>query len=348
MRMDFVSVVGRNERIDEIGENARVAEESGFSHMAFVDQPFMSRDVVVMMTIAALNTRRIRIGHGVTDPETHPPLVIASSAATLNELSGGRFFAGIGAGGPYGKVMKPVPLKRLREAVEFVRKFTAGEEVELNGQKVRSEFAHQQVPICVAAESRRSLEMAGEIGDMVFTMGGPPHVLKWKIDQVLRGAEKAGRNPSEVDIWVHCLMYVAESKEKARREVAPCQMQHCGLPGLWDGVVGSRRVDHPDPEIAALLEQVERENPGILDEIRRVRAVWEPRWHEHPDAPHAKLVTQRMIDLMHLTGTPEDICEGIYKLQKAGVRTLAIANYTIIDKKGMMREIGDKIMPHFR
>ena len=55
-----------------------------------------------------------------------------------------------------------------------------------------------------------------------------------------------------------------------------------------------------------------------------------------------------MIDLIHLTGTPEDICEGIYKLHKVGVKTIATANYTINDKKGMLKEIGSKIIPYFR
>ena len=62
----------------------------------------------------------------------------------------------------------------------------------------------------------------------------------------------------------------------------------------------------------------------------------------------SNLVTQRMIDSVHLTGKPEDISEGIYKLANVGVNTIATSLYTIIDKKGMMREIGDKVMPHFR
>ena len=57
---------------------------------------------------------------------------------------------------------------------------------------------------------------------------------------------------------------------------------------------------------------------------------------------------QCMIDLVHLTGREEDIVEGLEKLYEAGVRTVAPGSYTIIDKKGLLREIGSKIMPHFR
>ena len=52
-----------------------------------------------MMTIAALNTRRIKISHGVTVPYTRHPSVTANATATIDELSGGRAILGIGSGG---------------------------------------------------------------------------------------------------------------------------------------------------------------------------------------------------------------------------------------------------------
>tara|TARA_Y100000588_G_C13526774_1_gene615962 strand:- start:84 stop:254 length:171 start_codon:yes stop_codon:yes gene_type:complete len=55
-----------------------------------------------------------------------------------------------------------------------------------------------------------------------------------------------------------------------------------------------------------------------------------------------------MIDLVHLTGREEVIVEGLEKLYEAGVRTVAPISYTSIYKKGLLRERGSKIMPHFR
>ena len=102
------------------------------------------------------------------------------------------------------------------------------------------------------------------------------------------------------------------------------------------------------PEIANLFHNLEREQPGILNEMKRVREAYDERYHEHIDAPAGKLVTTRMIDCVHQVGNAEDICDGIYKLAQAGVTTIATATYTITDKKGMLREIADKIMPNFR
>lgn len=340
MKISFAVGMGRNERIDEIAELSRVAEESGFSYVTFVDQPIISRDVLVMLTIAGLNTRRIHIGQGVTDPETYPPLVIANSAATLGELTGGRFFVGIGVGGPFGKVMRPVSHDRFREAVEFIKRFTAGEEVQLNGQRVRSEFSRKQVRIYMGAAGPRGLQLAGELADGVVLTGGPTVVEKWRIEQIYKGAEKAGRDPAKIDIGVRAMIYVAESKEKARHEVA----------GFAAGpaVRITWLLQQKGPEIEELRRRLEREQPGLIEEFRKVHDVWDPSQHEKMDTKASHLVTQRVIDAVYLTGTVDDICEGIYDRAKVGVNTVATATYTIIDKKGMIREIGDKIMPNFR
>ena len=340
MKMEFGVGLGRNERMSEVPELSRIAEESGFSHATFVDQPYLSPDPMVCMAVAALNTRRIRIGQGVTDPETTNPMVLGNAAATMYEMTGGRYFLGIGAGGLFGKVMKPVGARRLREAIEFIRAFTAGKEVEWNGEKIRHETSRRQVPVYIAGAGRRSLELAGRIGDGAIIMGGPPEFVKLKVDTIRQAAEKAGRDPDAIEIICRTWIYPCESKEKARKEVSGCLTQHCGLPSL--------DLEDADPEVRRLLRALEDREPGILAEIRKARDLWEPKYHEHPEGPHALVTTQRMIDLVHLTGSEEDIVEGLSKLYEVGVRTVAPGSYTIIDKKGLLREIGSKIMPHFR
>ena len=55
--MDFAIGIGRTESMHEIGDHARVAEESGFKHLTIVDIPYLGREVDAMMTMAALNTK---------------------------------------------------------------------------------------------------------------------------------------------------------------------------------------------------------------------------------------------------------------------------------------------------
>jgi 5,10-methylenetetrahydromethanopterin reductase len=346
MRVNFAVGMGRNERMDEIAGLARLADDCGFAHMTLVDEPYLARDVNVMATVAATNTRRIRIGQGVVDPATYHPSALANAAASLCELTGGRAFLGIGAGGPFGKLMKPLPNADLREAVLFVRKFMAGEEAVFKGGRMQSEWIRGPVPLYVAADGPRALELAGEVADGVYFMGGPPALVKWKVERIYRGAERAGRDPSRLDICVRSYIYVTESKERAWREAA-------GFVPFGIRVLENLKKE---PAIVELFQGLERESPGILDEMRRFAAAaagytradgYNP-WFEKIDAPYAHLMTQRIIDCVHMIGTPGEIREKIARLVEAGATTIATATYTILDKKGMLRRIADEIMPHFR
>ncbi len=341
MKMDFGVGIGRALRIDEIPDHARVAEECGFSHLTFVDQPNLDRDVHVMMAMAVANTQRIRIGHGVIDPYTFRPWVIANATATLNELSGGRVFLGIGAGGEYGKAIKPRPLQELREAIQFIRKYMAGEEAAFQGVRMHSEWVSRPVPVYMACTGPRSCQLAGEIADGAIVGGVNPEKTKWHLELIEKGALKAGRDPSEIDVWARTLIYVAESKEVARREAASY-----AATWAYDNYLALFRRENP--ELVDLRRRLERVEPEIIGDLQRVYDAFDPYQHERTDAPHAQVVTQRVIDFFLLTGTPEDICEGINKLGELGVKTVSTVLFTIFDQKGMMREIRSKIVPHFR
>ena len=99
MKLDFSVGLGRTESVHEIGEYARFAEDSGFKQLTLIDMPFVGRDVHTLMALSAQSTRAILIGHGVTTPITFHPMSIANATASINELSGGRAFVGLGVGG---------------------------------------------------------------------------------------------------------------------------------------------------------------------------------------------------------------------------------------------------------
>ena len=352
MKMDFGVSTGRDERIDEIADLARAAEEGGFSHLGFLDSQNRSRDVYVMMAVAAQATKRIRLWQTVTVPSTRHPSVTANATATVNELSRGRAFLGLGAGMSAVQTMgmKPSPMKDLREFVEFTRRYTAGEEAEWKGAKVRSEWVREPFKIYLNAGGPKSSELAGELADGVIFMGGPSPVMKWRMEHIEKGALRAGRDLSEIDIVVRANIYVAASKEESHGELVSHVSPYAGLP----------RFNREDPEIVSIYEQIEKEQPGMLDEIEKARKGIEEEakkhggpygfnpWHEKPNPPWAHLVTQRMIDSVHLTGNVEDICEGVERYARLGVTSIMPAVYAMIDKESVIREIGDKIVPEFR
>ena len=348
MRMNFAIGMGRNERMDEIAELARLADEYGFNHATFVDEPYLSRDVHVMATTAALSTKRLIIGQGVVDPETWHPSGVANAAASLHELTGGRAFLGLGAGGPFGKLMaKPVNHKALREAVQFARIFLNGESAPYYGQEMISEWiGNRRIPIYLAADGPKSLGLAGEIADGVYCMGGPPDYVKWKVDQIYKGAEKVDRDPTKIDICVRSYIYVTDDKQLAHRELAGYVPFGAHIFDRY------AKVDR----VKKVFDRLERENPGIIDDMKKYfegarkhsRQDGYNPWFEKIDAPYAHLMTMRQIECIHMVGGVDEICEKVLALGKVGVTTIATANYTILDKKRAITEVGEKIMPHFR
>ena len=340
MKVNFAVGMGRNEKIYEIADHARVAEESGFRHITFGDVQNCTRDLYVKMAMAATSTHRVTIGSGVVAPYTRHAVVTATAHATIHELSGGRAFLGLGScGASHGFLdMRPAKLKELEELVTLYRTFLAGKEAQLGGLRTQSEWVDDPMPIYLAVEQPRGLQLAGAVADGVYFMGGPPELVKWKIDHVYRGAEAAGRDPKELDICVRSIIYVADSKEAALREAG----------GFYQLDYKLLERHKEDPAIKRLRERLEAENPGILDEFGHHREVWDLSQHEKIDTPSAKIVTPRMLETMHLVGPADDICEGIAKLIEVGTTTIATATYTIIDKRTMMRRIGEEIMPHFR
>ena len=135
------------------------------------------------------------------------------------------------------------------------------------------------------------------------------------------------------------MIFVTDRKEDAHREVA--SYAGTGLKAKYQVLI------RDTPEVIELRNRIEKVQPGLLDEIYQLAKVWNNYDHEKTDALHSKAVSQRMIDFMHLTGHPDDICEQIDMLEQLGVTNISTTVFTIIDKKGMMQKIGNQIISRF-
>ena len=119
---------------------ARAAEAAGFDQFWVSDDLFL-RGVWPILTACALATERIGLGSCIVNPYTMHPAEIAMQAAALDELSGGRFLLGLGAGAAdfLGWVGLPQqrPLARMAETLAALRRLFAGERVRFEGQELR-------------------------------------------------------------------------------------------------------------------------------------------------------------------------------------------------------------------
>jgi len=131
-------------------------------------------------------TERMRLATGIVNPYTRGPSVLAQTAATLQEASGGRFVLGLGAssniaverfnGLPFEK-----PLTRVREAVEHVRPVLSVPAGKGFGGLRLERPVTTPVPIVLAALRAKMLGLAGSIADGAFTnflpLSGLPQVV---------------------------------------------------------------------------------------------------------------------------------------------------------------------------
>jgi 5,10-methylenetetrahydromethanopterin reductase len=181
----------------------QLAEELGFDYCYIGDQGLI-RDVYTTLTIVAQATRRIRLGPGVTHPYTRHPVAAAVAIASLDEISGGRAFYGLGAGGS--RTLEPLrmkraaPLQKCREAAEIARLLWQGEAVTYEGKyfqlaEARLAFpARSDIELHWAARGAKMLSLGGELADVVMLHGIPDFELADVVAHVQAGAARASRS----------------------------------------------------------------------------------------------------------------------------------------------------------
>jgi len=162
---------------DDLGTSvalARSAEALGYDSLWVTHG--LARDSFLVLAAYAQATRRVGLGNGVVPIYPRHPVTMAQEAATLAELSGGRFRLGIGVShrqsmeGQLGLDMKK-PLNFVREYVTVLRAALSGR-ARFDGEyfRVSWEGAFQPPappPILLAALAGPMLELAGEIADGV-------------------------------------------------------------------------------------------------------------------------------------------------------------------------------------
>ncbi len=161
-------------RMVELG---RLAEELGYGRCWIYDEGLATRDVYVTLTAIAQATSTITLGTGITNPYTRHPATTAATVASLDELSGGRAFLGIGAGGsltlgPLG-IERSRPLAAVRDTIAACRGLFSGQPVTMQGDgfELRGatlSFARPDIEIWLAGRGPKMLALGGAAADGVM------------------------------------------------------------------------------------------------------------------------------------------------------------------------------------
>ena len=209
-------------RLDDLRQQARMAEEAGFDYVGLADSQSLYRELYVSLAVVAQETARVRIGPTVTNVLTRHPAVTASAIATLDELSGGRAYVGIGSGDSaiLNLGLRPARLARMREYVEALRAFLSGQSHVYEGHSAHVGWTGGGIPILMVAEGPKTLRLAGETADAVLIHTGlTPGILRESIAIVREGEGAAGRKEGSVEIWAFAKCNVADTREEAIGEI---------------------------------------------------------------------------------------------------------------------------------
>jgi probable F420-dependent oxidoreductase len=211
--------VERDVRWPEYVAMARAAEEAGFDsiwigdHLLYEQPERGPWEAWTLMSALAAVTERVTLGPLVACLGFHPPGLIAKMAATVDEVSGGRFTLGVGAGWndrefaafglPYDR-----RVSRFAEAFEILRRLLAGERATLDGSFWRAEDAvllpppQRRVPLMVGSNGPRMLRITLPWVDAWNTWwddyGNSAEGFAALDARVSAAAADAGRDPSAI------------------------------------------------------------------------------------------------------------------------------------------------------
>ncbi|HEX8087067.1 MAG TPA: LLM class flavin-dependent oxidoreductase [Solirubrobacteraceae bacterium] len=232
----FVSV-GRS--LEQAVSRVRLAEELGYE--AVYVTHIAGRESLTVITHYAGQTERIRVGTGVVPIYTRTPATMAQTAATIDELSGGRLNLGVGVShrpvveGWHGQTIDR-PVSEMREYVGIVRAIIRGEEPPA-GEKWRTGFRlagldpRPDLRIYVAALSPKMLQLAGEIADgVILWLCNPNYIRDVVVPEVTKGREKAGKAFDGFDVVAAVPSAVTDDLDAVYATVRRDLLTYFGLP----------------------------------------------------------------------------------------------------------------------
>ena len=311
---------------------AAAAEAAGFDQF-WISHDLFLRSAPVLLTAAALATSRIEIGTCIVNPYSQNPAEIAMLAATLDELSGGRFNLGLAAGA--GEFLKWVgieqhkPLTAVRETIHAINTVLSGERASLDGTFLRwTDEAYlrfpplRRVPIYIGAMSPNMLRAIGELADGGLPLLLPPEHLASVLPYIREGAAAAGRDLADIDVAACIWCSIGDDRAAAelplREKIA--YYGHAMSPLIWDAL-GVTRADFDPIEHAAMVE-------GDMAKAR-------------------SLVDERMLRIS-VAGTARDLIPRLEHLVSLGARHLSFGPPLGADPFAAIAELGRVVLPYFR
>lgn len=212
---------------DHVLDIARLADDLGYANLT-VSESF-SRDGIVLADRLLAATSDIQVCFGLANPFSRSPGVLAAAAATLADLSGGRFVLALGTSTPnlvegwHGLTFER-PLQRMREAVEMCHRIWRRDKTRYEGEIFRAEGVrlgfepeHGPVPLWSGSLLAKSLELTGELFDGWIPGLMPLEHIAWGMGHIQTGLDRAGRQRSAITVAPTTSVVIGEKRIAAEQ-----------------------------------------------------------------------------------------------------------------------------------
>jgi probable F420-dependent oxidoreductase len=295
----------------QLTELAKLAESRGFESVWLPEGA--GSEALTHLAAFACNTSRVTLATGILPIYHRTPTLLAMGAGSVDAISGGRFILGLGVGhqapveGGHG-IPFDRPMTRMRETVHIVRALLTGEPVTYDGKVYRPRESklgfnplRRDLPIYLAALRPQMIEMAGEVADGVLLNWATAEYLEQAVGSLRRGAEKAGRDPSTIDVACYVRTAVVDDVEAAK-------------PWLRRRIAYYFTMDY----YVRYFEQ-----RGFAGEAAAISAALS----EGDQDAAAGAVTDAMLDELAVVGSAEDCRKKIDSLRATGLRMPIVAPF---------------------
>ena len=287
---------------------ARLAEDLGYDSIWIPEA--WGYEQFQLLTEIALATTRLRLATGITNVFSRTAGLLAMSAATLDEISEGRFILGLGTSGrvvienfhgvPYRK-----PLTRLRETIGIVRALWRGERLDpamsslFDARHFKLEMRPRRadIPIYVASLQDRAIRDVVGISDGWVPTFWPYRHLEDGMALAREGARAAGRDPDGIELAPFVAVVPLDDVAMARAMVKPLVAFYIGGMGVYYHALFCRY--------------------GFKENVDRVRDLYNgPNRSEA-----AAAVSDELIDAIAICGPPSFCRERLAEWRVHGVRS---------------------------
>ncbi|WP_455139217.1 LLM class flavin-dependent oxidoreductase [Candidatus Hodarchaeum mangrovi] len=183
-----------------------ILENSSFTHV-FVPE-LWGHDAFTQITSMVKHSSDLIFGTGIVNLFSRTPATLAQTAASIYEISEGRFILGLGLSGPivvknwHGlSYYQPSPLQRSREYLEILRLIFSGEQVNYSGEifklknfRLKNFKTPLEIQIFLAALGPKNIELAGELADGWFPIWVPLSEISTLFSILAQGKKKRKSN----------------------------------------------------------------------------------------------------------------------------------------------------------